>query len=177
MSLLLSLLCQAGDYLPLEPGAGWVYEVSSENGLAPEAPGSARDVRVEVRGAAALPDGEWTELSNFLGYARCWVRAADDGLELRAEAVEHAPVLPILKPLARPGDTWSGALGTEEVAFTAAGERTMDDGRRALQVDFQVADRARGVLCFERGVGLVKAAITKDLDCHSGSTTVYRLKR
>lgn len=177
MSLLLSLLCQAGDYLPLEPGAGWVYEVSSASGLAPEAPESARDVRVEVRGAAALPDGEWTELSNFLGYARCWVRAGESGVELRAEAVEHAPVLPILKLPARPGDTWSGSLGPEEVVFSAAGERAMDDGRRALQVEFQIADRVRGALFFERGVGLVKAAITKDLDCHSGATTVYRLKR
>ena len=176
MSLLLTLLCQGQAYLPLEPGTRWVYEVRSESTLAPEAPEPARELSVDVGGAAALPDGEWTELTNFLGYARCWVRAGDAAVELRVEAVEHAPVLPILKLPARAGDAWSGALGAEEVAFTVAGEQTLDDGRRALRVDFQIADRVRGALCFERGVGLVKASITKDLDCHSASTTVYRLQ-
>lgn len=184
-AVLLLLSPAGGDYLPLEPGARWTYEVSSESTLAPGAPEPARDVVAEVKAAAALADGEWTELSNFLGYEACWIRVRDDAVELRAEAVEHAPVLTILKPRARPGETWNGSLGREEVSFIAGGEQTLDDGRRALRVDFSVAateahaghEGTRGALWFERGAGLVRASLTKDLDCHTASTTVYRLKR
>lgn len=171
------LLSPGGDYLPLEEGTRWTYEVGSESTQAPGAPEPARDVVAVVRAAAALPDGDWTEISNFLGYETCWIRASEAGLELRVEAVENAPTLPILKLPARSGDAWSGSLGREDVAFVTAGEHTLDDGRRALRVDFTVAEKTRGTLWFERGAGLVKAAITKDLDCHTASTTVYRLKR
>ena len=69
--------------------------------------------------------------------------------------------------------------------FTAGGEQTLEDGRRALRVDFSVTSpppahahpETRGTLWFERGTGLVRASITRDLDCHAASTTVYRLKR
>jgi hypothetical protein len=186
LALLLALGAPAGgDYLPLEAGTRWVYEVGSASTLAPDAPEPAREVTSEVKAAATLPDGEWTELSNFLGYETCWARTTDTAVEIRTEAVEHAPVLSILRLPARAGDAWSGTLGREDVSFVVAGEQTLDDGRRALRVDFNVASgekhaghaATRGALWFERGTGLVKASITKDLDCHSATTTVYRLKR
>ena len=186
---LASILCllapAGGDYLPLESGTRWIYEVASESTMAPGAPEPAREVISEVKNPAALPDGGWTELSNFLGYETCWARTTDTAVEIRTEAVENAPVLPIVRLPARAGDAWTGSLGREEVSFVTAGEQTLDDGRRALRVDFSVASTekhaghagTRGVLWFERGAGLVRASITKDLDCHSASTTVYRLKR
>ena len=174
-----------GDYLPLEPGARWTYEVTAESAQAPAAPVEAREVTARVGEAAAASEGGWTEVKDFLGYATCWVRATDAAVELRAEAVENAPVLALLKLPARAGDTWNGALGREDVAFVVGGEHALDDGRRALRVDFSVAAPekhaghagTRGALWFERGAGLVKASITKDLDCHTASTTVFRLKR
>ncbi len=174
----------SGDYLPLDPGTRWTYQVASESSQAPGAPEPGRDVTAVVRDAAAPADG-WTEVSNFLGYASCRVRATDAAVELRTEDVENAPVLTLLKLPARAGDAWTGALGKEEVAFVTGCEQTLDDGRRALRVDFTVASAekhaghaaTRGVLWFERGIGVVRASITKDLDCHSASTTVYRLKR
>lgn len=182
---LLWLLSPGGDYLPLEPGTRWTYEVTLESTQAPAAPEPGRDVVAEVKAAASLPDGEWTEISNFLGYETCWVRTSGAAVEIRVEAVENAPTLPILKLPARAGDAWSGSLGREEASFTVAGEHTLDDGRRALRVDFSVVSGekhaghagTRGALWFERGAGLVKASLTRDLDCHSASTTVYRLKR
>ena len=185
-ALFLCLLAPAGgDYLPLESGTRWTYEVGTESTMAPGAPEATRELTSEVKGAAALPDGEWTEVSTVLGYDTCGARTTDAAVEIRAEAVENAPVLTLLKLPARAGDAWSGSLGREEVAFVTAGEQTLDDGRRALRVDFTVASTekhaghaaTRGVLWFERGAGLVKAAVTKDLDCHSATTTVYRLKR
>ena len=186
LALFLCLLAPAGgDYLPLESGTRWTYEVGTESTMAPGAPEEARELTSEVKAAASLPDGEWTEISNFLGYETCWARTTDAAVEIRTEAVENAPVLPLLRLPARAGDAWTGSLGREEVSFVVSGEQTLDDGRRALRVDFTVASTekhaapaaTRGVLWFERGAGLVRASITKDLDCHSASTTVYRLKR
>ena len=182
---LLLLLSPGGDYLPLESGTRWTYEVGTESTMAPGAPEEARELTSEVKAAASLPDGEWTEISNFLGYETCWARTTDAAVEIRTEAVENAPVLPLLRLPARAGDTWTGSLGREEVTFIVAGEQTLDDGRRALRVDFSVASAekhaghagTRGALWFERGTGLARASITKDLDCHTASTTVYRLKR
>lgn len=180
------LVAQAGgDYLPLDPGTRWTYDVASESSQAPGAPEPGREVTAVVRDAAGAAAGGWTEVSDFLGYASCRVRTTDAGVELRTEDVENAPVLTLLKLPARAGDAWTGSLGKEDVAFTTGGEQTLDDGRRALRVDFRVASaekhaghaETRGVLWFERGIGVVRASITKDLDCHSASTTVYRLKR
>jgi hypothetical protein len=185
LAALLFLLSPGGDYLPLESGTRWTYEVGSESTMAPGAPEPLHEIVSEVKGAGALPGGDWTELSNFLGYATCWARTTDAAVEIRTEDVENAPVLPLLRLPARAGDAWTGSLGREEVSFVTSGEQTLDDGRRALRVDFNVASTekhaghaaTRGVLWFERGAGLVKASITKDLDCHSATTTVYRLKR
>ena len=182
---MLLLALQTGDYLPLDPGTRWTYDVVSESSQAPGAPDPARQVTSVVGEAAAPAAGGWTRVSDFLGYAVCWVRTTDAAVELRAEDVENAPLLTILKLPVRAGDAWSGALGKEEVAFTTGSEQTLDDGRRALRVDFTVASpekhaghaATRGILWFERGAGIVRASITKDLDCHSASTTVYRLKR
>ena len=175
----------AGDFLPLDPGTRWTYEVSSESSQAPDAPEPGREITAVVRDAAAPSAGGWTEVSDFLGYATCWVRSTETAVELRAENVENAPVLPLLKLPARAGDAWTGSLGKEEVAFATGSEQTLDDGRRALRVVFSVTSpekhaghaATRGALWFERGTGLVRASITKDLDCHSATTTVYRLKR
>src|SRR5687768_2946811 len=114
LPLLLALLAPAGgDYLPLQSGTRWVYEVGAASTLAPDAPEPAREVTSEVTTAATLPDGGWTELSNFLGYETCWARTTDAAVEIRTEAVENAPILPILRLPARAGDAWSGTLGRE----------------------------------------------------------------
>lgn len=185
-ALALLLAAQAGgDYLPLEPGTRWTYEVTSESSQAPAEPGEAREVVARVVEAAAPAGDGWVEMKDFLGYATSWVRSTDGAVELRAEAGEAAPVLALLTLPARAGDTWTGALGREAVVFTVGGEQPLDDGRRALRVDFTVAAPekhaghagTRGALWFERGTGLVKASLIKDLDCHTASTTVYRLKR
>lgn len=173
----------AGDWLPLEPGTRWTYDVTAEASQAPAAPEDARQVVAEIKTPAVTSD-DWTEVSNFLGYANCWLRTTESAVELRAESGADAPVLALLKLPARAGDSWKGALGPEEVAFTTGAEQTLEDGGRALRVDFQVtaAERhaghaeTRGSLWFRRGTGLVKASLTKDLDCHSASTTVWRLR-
>ena len=172
-----------GDWLPLEPGTRWTYDVTAEASQAPAAPEAVRQVVAEIKTATAA-SGDWTEASNFLGYATCWLRTTETAVELRAEDAADAPILAILRLPARAGDTWKGALGREEVAFTTGTEQTLDDGRRALRIDFQIAApekhaghaETRGALWFQRGTGLVKASITKDLDCHSASTTVWRLR-
>jgi hypothetical protein len=182
--LLAGLLVQ-DEFLPLKEGTRWTYAVEE---LAADASAANRDVVTEVRGTKAIGDAEWTELSEFLGYTTCFVRVTAAGVDLKVETSDRAPILTLLKLPLHEGDHWKGALGKEEVTFTTGAEERVELGDRiqkATRVSFAIAEPKKheghsptnGALWFAPGVGIVKAQITKDLDCHSGTTTVYRLKK
>ena len=181
--LALALLLSGDDWLPLEPGTRWTYEVREDGAGAPDGAGR---VTAEVGATRRLAGRPWVELRQFLGYDRCFVRSADDGLELRLADAEDAPSLVFFKPEARAGDSWTGTLGGEEVTFTAgAPEHLEESGRRwtALRVSFRVTrpelhaghPPTEGDLWFARGTGLVRARITQDLDCRAHGETLWTL--
>lgn len=183
-TLALALLLSGDGWLPLEPGTRWTYEVREDG---PTAPDAAPRVVSEVGASHLVAGRPWTEIRSFLGYDRCFVRSSEAGLELRTEATEEAPSLIILKPDARAGESWTGTLGREEVTFTAGATETLEqEGRRwtALRVSFSVTrpelhaghPPTEGELWFARGTGLVRARITKDLDCQASAGTVWVLK-
>ncbi len=172
------------EYFPLKEGTRWTYAVEDR---AADAAASASEVVSEVAGARAIGESEWTEVTRFLGYRSCWIRTTDAMIEMKAEATESAPALPLLKLPAKAGDTWTGTLGREEVRFTVgSGEEveTATSRVRALHVSFTVTAASkheghaatRGDLWFAAGTGIVRAQVTKDLDCHSAETKVYLLK-
>ncbi|HLF95132.1 MAG TPA: hypothetical protein VJB14_16810 [Planctomycetota bacterium] len=184
----LLLACAApvqDDFLPLREGARWTYAVEER---AADAAETNRDVVTEVRGLRAIGETEWTEISDFLGYSTCFLRVTASGIDLKVEASDAAPVLTLLKRPLREGDTWKGTLGKEEVTFTTGPEERVELGDRvlkAVRVTFAISEPRKhqghaathGDLWFAAGLGIVKAQVTKDLDCHSGTTTVYRLKK
>lgn len=186
LALLIALVSPVqDDFLPLTEGSRWTYSVEER---AADAAESSRDVVTTVRGAKAIGDAGWTELSDFLGYSVCFVRVTGSGIDLKAEASDASPILTLLKLPLREGDTWKGTLGKEEVTFTSGPEERVELDQRvlkAVRVAFTVSEAKKhaghspthGDLWFTAGLGIVKAQVTKDLDCHSGTTTIYRLKK
>lgn len=179
--LLLALQASAQEYLPVHEGTRQVYIVEE---LGAEAVEPAREITAEA--GAAGKDG-WIEIRSFLGYEQGWMRALDGGIEFRIDAGGEAPALTMLKTSAQSGDTWKSSLGREELTFTFRGEEPLelgDERVRALHVEFSSADTprhkghgaVRGDLWFVAGRGLVRAELTKDLDCHSHTTRSYRRK-
>jgi len=167
-------------YLPLKDGAHWTYVVEE---VGAEATAPAQEVVAQVGGEAAP---EWTAVSNYLGYRSCWLRAEADRIDLKIEARAEAPVLTILKTSAKSGETWTGTLGKETLTFTMRGEETLERGDtriKALHVEFTASAEkhaghapTRGDVWFAAGLGIVKAQLTTDLDCHTALTKVYSLK-
>ena len=189
LALLLLALSEAGrvegdSYLPLREGARWTYEVEDRS---PGAAEPLKDVTAFVGAAREIGDASWVEVAQFLGYEKSFLRATDAAIEFRLEAEANAPILTLLKLPAKPGDSWIGKLSVDELKFTVADEELLESGARrekALRVAFEVAKPAlhaghaatKGDLWFAAGRGLVRAQVTTDLDCHSASTQVYRLK-
>lgn len=172
------------EFLPLKEGTRWTYAVEDR---AADAASTSSEVVSEVAGARAIGEAEWTEVTRFLGYRSCWIRCANGAIEMKAEATETAPILPLLKLPAKPGDTWTGTLGRDEVRFTVGSEEEVETATsrvRALHVSFTVTApekhaghaATKGDLWFASGTGIVRAQVTKDLDCHSAETKVYLLK-
>jgi len=172
------------EFLPLGDGHRWTYSVEDRS---PEATASPRESVCEVRGPRSIGADSWTEVTNFLGYPSCFLKSSPEGIELKLEAQETAPSLTILKLPFQEGTTWKGSLGRETVAFTSGAQERVETAggvRKAFRVSFTVGDSRRadgptpthGDLWFSPGVGLVRAQLTKDLDCHSGTTTTYLLK-
>jgi len=186
-ALVTALLTVAGgeSYLPLPEGGRWTYAVEEQSADAAQ---SLSVVVTEVSGTKAIGDADWVEVKSFLGYSTAYVRVTGEKVELRLDSSETAPILTLLQLPPREGDQWKGTLGREEVTFTAGAPERVEVGDRmakAVRVHFTVANEARhsghapthGDLWFEAGTGIVRAQLTQDLDCHSGTTTVYRLKR
>jgi len=180
--LILAVLLPNDAYLPLKEGARWTYQVED---VGAEAVHPAADVVAEV-GASKDAEEGWMEVSNYLGYRNCWLRATDAAVELKLESKADAPAMTILKPGAKTGETWTGSLGRETLTFTLRGEDLLELGDRrlkALHVDFSAAaDRhpghapTRGDVWFAEGLGVVRAQMTTDLDCHTATSKVYTLK-
>jgi len=177
------LLALQDAYLPLKDGTHWTYVVED---VGAEATEPAREVVAEVGTGDAAADPEWTAVSNYLGYRACWLRATADGIDLKIEAKAQAPILTILKTSAKSGETWTGTLGKETLTFTMRGEETIERGDtrvKALHVEFTASTEkhkghapTRGDVWFAAGLGIVKAQLTTDLDCHTAMTKVYQLK-
>jgi len=180
--LILAVLLPNDAYLPLKEGARWIYQVED---VGAEAVNPAADVVAEV-GASKDADEGWMQISNYLGYRTCWLRATETTVELKLEAKADAPTMTILKSRAKTGETWTGSLGREALTFTLRGEDLLELGDRrlkALHVDFSAAaDRhpghapTRGDVWFAEGLGVVRAQMTTDLDCHTATSKVYTLK-
>lgn len=170
-------------YLPLQEGTHWTYLVEE---VGAEASGPSREVVAEVGAAPPDADPAWTPVTNYLGYRSCWLRATPEGVDLKIESRPEAPVLTILKISAKPGDTWSGTLGREKVTFILRGEETLERTEtriQAIHVDFTATSEkhpghapTHGSVWFSAGVGIVRAELTADLDCHTALTKVYQLK-
>lgn len=181
--LLLAVLVTQDSYLPLKDGAQLTYVVE-DVGVDASAP--AREVVAEVGGAALASDPEWTAVANYLGYKACWLRATAEGIDLKLDPKPDAPALTILKTTAKTGETWTGTLGKETLTFTLRGEETVERGDtkvQALHVQFSASAQkhaghaaTQGDVWFAAGVGIVRAQVTTDLDCHTATTKVYRLK-
>ena len=187
MLALLTALAAPGqdEFLPLAEGSRWTYSVEER---AADAAETNRDVVTIVRGVKAIGDAGWTELADFLGYPSCFLKVTASGIELKVEASDASPVLTLLKLPLQEGDSWKGTLGREDVTFTTGPEERVElDARvlKAVRVSFTVSEAKKhaghapthGELWFTAGLGIVKAQVTKDLDCHSGTTTIYRLKK
>jgi hypothetical protein len=181
--LLLAALIPQESYLPLKEGTKWTYVVED---VGAEASEPSREVVAEVGGSAPEADADWMAVSNYLGYRSCWLRSTADGVELKIDAKAAAPAITILKTSAKPGETWTGTLGKERVTFTLRGEENLERGEtrvRALHVEFTASKErhaghtaTHGDVWFAAGVGVVRAQVTTDLDCHTALTKVYQLK-
>ena len=179
--LVLAALMTQDSYLPLKQGQQWTYVVQD---VGAEASDPAREVVAEV--GASDSDPAWIPVSNYLGYRSCWLRSGSDGIELKLDAKADAPALTILKTSAKTGDTWTGTLGKEQVTFTLRGEESLERGEtrvRALHVEFTASKEKHaghaamhGDVWFAAGVGIVRAQVTTDLDCHTALSKVYELK-
>jgi len=177
--LLLAALLQ-DSYLPLKDGDHWTYVVQD---VGAEATPAAEVVAQVVSSDAA--EG-WTQVSNYLGYRSCWLRSSGTGVDLKLDAKEGAAVITILKASAKTGETWTGSLGKETLTFTLRGEEQVEQGDvrvKALHVEFSAsADKhaghqpTKGDVWFAPGIGIVRAQVTTDLDCHTSTTKVYSLK-
>ena len=177
--LLLAALLPQDSYLPLKDGALLTYVVE-DVGTEASAP---QEVVAEV-GGSANPD--WMPVSNYLGYKNCWLRETPEGIEFKLDAKADAPTITILKRSAKTGDTWTGTLGKETLTFTLRGEETVERGDtkvQALHVEFTASAQkhaghtpTHGDVWFAAGQGIVRAQVTTDLDCHTATTKVYRLK-
>jgi hypothetical protein len=175
----LALLVPNPDYLPLKAGASVTYQVED---VGAEAVNPPADVVSQV----ASSGDDWLEVSNYLGYRRCWLRSTDAGVDLKLEAKPDAAILTILKTSAKAGETWTGSFGRETLTFTLRGEERIDRGDTrvdALHVEFSAAtdkhpghQPTRGDVWFAAGLGVVKAEVTTDLDCHTAMSKVYTLK-
>jgi hypothetical protein len=175
----LALLVPTNDYLPLKPGANVTYQVED---VGAEAVNPPADVVAEV----ASSEGEWLEVSNYLGYRHCWLRSTEAGVDLKLEAKSDAPAVTILKPSAKVGETWTGSFGRETLTFTLRGEERIERGDtrvEALHVEFTAAAErhpghqpTRGDVWFAPGLGVIRAQVTTDLDCHTATSKVYTLK-
>lgn len=172
-------------WLPLKEGAKLTYAVEER---AADAAETSRDVVTEVRGTKSIGDADWVEMADFLGYSTCYLRVGASGIDLKIDPAEAAPVLTLLKLPLKEGDQWKGALGKEQVTFTTGSEERVELGDRvakAFRVAFTVSEAKKhaghapthGDLWFEPGVGLIQAQLTQDLDCHSGTSKVFRLKK
>lgn len=183
---LLALLGSLADdpWMPLRQGARWTYEVEDRT---PGAAEPLKEVTAFVGEPREIGDESWVEVSRFLGYEKAFLRTTDRAVEFRLEESETAPVLTLLKLPAKGGETWTGKLAADPLRFTVAGEELLETatGReKALHVAFEVEKpqlhaghaATRGDLWFAPGRGLVRAQVTTDLDCHSASVKVYRLK-
>jgi len=181
--LVLAVLIPQEAYLPLKEGTQWTYVVED---VGAEATEPAREIIAEVGGSTPDPDTSWIPVSNYLGYRSCWLRATSESIELKIEAKAEAHALTILKTSAKTGDSWTGTLGKETVTFTLRGEETLDRGAtrvKALHVEFTASKEkhaghtaTHGDVWFAAGIGIVRAQVTTDLDCHTALTKVYQLK-
>jgi len=177
--LVLAVLVPDDAYLPLKEGARWTYQVED---VGAEAVHPAADVVAQV-GAS---EDDWIPVSNYLGYRSCWLRSDDQGVELKLEARAEAPTMTLLKAGAKVGETWTGSLGRETLTFTLRGEDRIERGDtrvQALHVEFTAAtdkhvghQPTRGDVWFAAGLGVVRAQVTTDLDCHTATSKVYTLK-
>jgi hypothetical protein len=177
--LLLAAVLPQDSYLPLKDGALLTYVVED---VGAEATAPAREVIAEV--GSAEPD--WMPVSNYLGYKSCWLRETSEGIQFKLDAKPEAHAITILKPSAKPGETWTGTLGKETLTFTLRGEETVERGDtkvQALHVEFTASAKkhaghtpTQGDVWFAAGLGIVRAQVTTDLDCHTATTKVYRLK-
>ncbi|HLY08641.1 MAG TPA: hypothetical protein VKW04_04950 [Planctomycetota bacterium] len=177
--LALAVLVPANDYLPLKAGGSLTYQVED---VGAEAVNPPADAVAEV----GPSEDDWLSVSNYLGYRQCWLRGTETGVDLKLEAREGAPVMTILKTSARVGDTWTGSLGRETLTFTLRGEEPIERGDtrvQALHVEFTAAadkhpghQPTRGDVWYAAGLGVVKAQVTTDLDCHTATSKVYTLK-
>ncbi|MBV8879523.1 MAG: hypothetical protein JO332_06155 [Planctomycetaceae bacterium] len=177
--LALAVLLPNDAYLPLKEGAQWTYQVEDLGAGAVNPPADV----VAVVGAETE---DWLEVSNYLGYRRCWLRSTETDVQLKLESRAEAPALTILKASAKVGETWTGTLGSETLTFTLRGEERLDRGDTritTLHVEFSAApDRhpghqpTRGDVWFAAGLGVVRAQVTTDLDCHTATSKVYTLK-
>jgi hypothetical protein len=182
--LVLAALVPQGSYLPLKEGTQWTYLVQDVGAEAGDA--SPREVVAEVGGPSSESDPAWIPVSNYLGYRSCWLRSASGGIELKLDAKAGAPTLTILKASAKTGDTWTGTLGKEALTFTLRGEDRLERGQtliQALHVEFTASPEkhaghaaTHGDVWFAAGVGVVRAQLTTDLDCHTALTKIYELK-
>lgn len=179
---LMALLPQDA-YLPLKEGTRWTYVVED---VGAEATEPSREVVAVVGAASPGADVSWMPVSNYLGYRSCWLRATSEGIELKIDPKAEAPALTLLKTSAKTGETWTGTLGKETVTFTLRGEETLEQGDtrlKAVHVEFTAAKESHaghtathGDVWLAAGVGVVRAQVTTDLDCHTALTKVYQLK-
>src|SRR3954463_7943991 len=91
--LVLAVLLPDEGYLPLKEGARWTYQVED---VGAEAVNPATDVVAEV-GASKDAEEGWMQISNYLGYRSCWLRATETAVELKLDAKADAPTMTILK--------------------------------------------------------------------------------
>jgi predicted RNA-binding protein with TRAM domain len=176
--LLLSALLVQDSYLPLKEGDRVTYVVQDV--------GAEATPPAEVVAQARESSEGWTQVSNYLGYSACWLRSTDAGVDLKLDAKEGAAVITILKASAKTGETWTGSLGKETLTFTLRGEEPVEQGEtrvKALHVEFTAAadkhaghQPTKGDVWFAPGIGIVRAQVTTDLDCHTSTTKVYSLK-
>jgi hypothetical protein len=181
--LVLAAFLQEDSYLPLKEGTQWTYIVEDVGAAASE---PAREVVAKVGGPAPASETEWTAVSNYLGYRSCWLRTTGGSIDLKLEDRADAPVLTLLKGSAKTGDTWTGTLGKDTLTFTLRGQDSVEHGHaklQALHVEFTAVcakhpnhAARRGELWFASGIGVVRAQLAADLDCHTSLTKVYQLK-
>lgn len=178
----LGLLGQ-GDPLPLREGSSWTYVVEERTA---EAVTSSRETEARIGAAREIGGVRWIEVTHWLGYERCWLRAAKDSIQLRLETAEEAPALTIVRLDAKAGTEWTGTLGDKTLKFRLEGRQDVSFGEKqvsALHVSIAFGGHEghshpapRGSFRFAEGIGILEARLVKDLDCHSAETRVYRLR-